>query len=134
MRPLGAHTANEPQFSKLERWYLRTFGSPEPSIRIRTAHVLRALDAVRPRRVLDAGAGAGFTAIAIAIRKPDAEVTALDVDAAAVSHGNALASAAGLGNVTFLHGDALQYDPEDAFDAVVCVDALEYVASDEAFL
>jgi SAM-dependent methyltransferase len=134
MDPIGAHLAFGAGLSRAERWYLRVLGPPELSLRIRTAHVLRAADRVGPRRVLDAGAGAGFTAISLALRRPDAHVTALDIDEPQVDHGRRLAEAAGVGNLTFIAGDALAYEPESPFDAVVCVDALEYVADDGAFL
>lgn len=109
-------------------------GPPEPSLRVRTAHVLRAVDRLAPTRVLDAGAGAGFTAIALARRRSASTVTALDIDAPQIEHGRKLAAAAGVNNVSFVMADALSYQPEELFDAVVCVDALEYVADDVQFL
>jgi SAM-dependent methyltransferase len=134
MSPLGAHLAFEPDLSPAERWYLRALGAPEPSLRVRTAHVLRALDRLAPTRVLDAGAGAGFTAIELARRRPGSTVVALDIDAPQIEHGRRLAADAGATNVTFVAADALAYEPRDPFDAVVCVDALEYVADDVQFL
>ena len=134
MSPLGAHLAFEVGVSPAERWYLRVLGPPEPSLRVRTAHVLRAVDRLAPARVLDAGAGAGFTAIALARRRPDAAVVALDIDALQIEHGRQLAAAAGVSNLAFLAADALSYEPDELFDVVVCVDALEYVADDVRFL
>jgi cyclopropane fatty-acyl-phospholipid synthase-like methyltransferase len=101
---------------------------------VRTAHVLRAVDRLAPARVLDAGAGAGFTAIALARRRPGSTVVALDIDAPQIEHGRRLAAAAGVQNVTFVAADALSYEPAELFDAIVCVDALEYVADDIQFL
>jgi SAM-dependent methyltransferase len=134
VRPLGAHLAHERGLSSAEQWYLRTLGPPEPSLRLRTSHVLRALDRLAPARVLDAGAGAGFTAITLARRRPFSTVVALDIDAPQIEHGRQLAADADVKNVTFVAADALSYEPPSPFDAVVCVDALEYVADDLQFL
>lgn len=109
-------------------------GPPEPSLRVRTAHVLRAVDRLGPVRVLDAGAGAGFTAIALARRRPASTVVALDIDVPQIEHGRQLAAAASVRNVSFVATDALSYEPDELFDVVVCVDALEYVADDLRFL
>lgn len=68
-------------------------------------------------RVLDAGAGAGHTALAFAPRV--AEVVALDLAEAMLAQGQQLATERGIGNVNFQRGDIEALDEPDAsFDLV----------------
>lgn len=68
-------------------------------------------------RVLDAGCGAGHTALAFAAHA--AEVVAIDLTEAMLAQGRKLARERGLGNVTFKRGDVEQLPFADAtFDIV----------------
>jgi release factor glutamine methyltransferase len=71
-----------------------------------------------PPRLLDMGTGSGAIAVAVAVTRPDAAVTALDVspDALAIAQANAVANGA---SVRFLHSswfDAL--DADATFDII----------------
>lgn len=68
-------------------------------------------------RLLDAGCGAGHTALAFASHV--AEVVAIDLTAAMLAQGRRLADERGLHNVTFTCGDVERLDaPEASFDLV----------------
>jgi ubiquinone/menaquinone biosynthesis C-methylase UbiE len=68
-------------------------------------------------RVLDAGAGAGHTALAFAAA--GAEVTALDLTEAMLEQGRQLAQQRGLATITFQQGDVEQIEqPDHSFDLV----------------
>ena len=132
--PVGSHLAHDDELSALERLYLRIAGPPDPALRRRTSHVLRALGRMRPARVLDAACGAGFTTLSLARRLPTTAFYGIDIDRNQVARAQRLAEAAEIRNVEFSVADASSFDPPVAVDAVVCVDALEYFAHDDAFM
>jgi SAM-dependent methyltransferase len=77
----------------------------------------RDIAAVKPERVLDAGCGAGHTALAFAPRV--AEVVALDLTEAMLAQGRKLAKQRDLTNIMFQRGDVEKLAFDDAsFDLV----------------
>jgi SAM-dependent methyltransferase len=85
-------------------------------------------------RVLDLGAGVGDTSMLVAgIVGPEGSVVGVDVAPDPLLVARARASAAGLHNVDFVHGDALSADLGDRpFDAVVGRLVLMYVSDPAA--
>lgn len=85
-----------------------------------------------PPRLLDMGTGSGAIAVAVAVTRPDAAVTALDVspDALAIAQANAVANGA---SVHFLHSSWF-----DALDAGATFDVIAsnppYIAAGDAHL
>ena len=70
-------------------------------------------------RVLDVATGAGHTAIAFA--RQAAEVVAFDLTEAMLATAQNLAAEQGVGNITFVAGDAGRLPfPDDSFDIVTC--------------
>ena len=70
-------------------------------------------------KVLDVGCGFGDTAIQLAERVgPDGSVVGIDCCEAFLDHGRKDAAAAGLGNVSFIEGDAQSYPFEPEYDFV----------------
>lgn len=84
------------------------------------AWVRRNLPDLKPRRILDLGAGLGHNVLPIAEAFPDAEVVAVDVGAPMLRYGLARAKTMGIENVTFVQGDVSNLaDFEDAsFDLI----------------
>lgn len=134
MSPLGAHLACEPGLSAPRQLLLRALGTPEPGLRTRTRHALRATLAAEPRFVVDAGCGAGFASIALALAAPRCRVVGVDGNGAQIERATKLAKGAGAGNATFVTGDVLAFEPQEEADVVLCLDALEYVADDSLLL
>ena len=85
-----------------------------------------------PVRVLDAGAGDGLLALAIAERHPAWTVVAADVREDALERGRADADRDGIGNVRFEQLDLTRPIPEGGYDVVLALECLEEIADDEA--
>jgi ubiquinone/menaquinone biosynthesis C-methylase UbiE len=100
---------------------------------------LRLVELLAPQpgeRVIDAGAGTGWAALAIAHRVGSAgHVTGIDVSEAALEQARRKASAEGLFNITFRQGDVMQLDAPDAsLDAVASASVLAFLPDHAAAL
>ena len=95
------------------------------------AERLVQLAALEPRQsVLDAGAGTGFAAVAIARAVgPSGRVVAIDVSLGMLAEARTAIAAAGVTNVEVAEADATNLPQFDAstFDAVICAAALLYM-------
>jgi len=106
-----------------------------PARRLRFTLALRSLTSIAdgtPVRVLDAGAGDGLLALAIAERHPTWTVVAADVREDALERGRADADRDGIGNVRFERLDLTRPIPEGGYDVVLALECLEEIADDEA--
>ena len=95
------------------------------------AERLVELAALQPRQVvLDAGAGTGFAAVAIARAVgPTGRVVAIDISPGMLAEARTAIDAAGITNVEVAQADATTLSQFDAstFDAVICAAALLYM-------
>ncbi|MBN2133945.1 MAG: polysaccharide pyruvyl transferase family protein [Sedimentisphaerales bacterium] len=91
---------------------------PETDGRVQA--VIRHLGDLNGKRVLDAGCGKGRYASMLKRHYPTAEITAMDISAAMLSH-------VPPGIRTVLHGILDMPFAEGCFDAVLCIEALEHV-------
>ena len=75
---------------------------------------------LKPKRILDLGAGLGHNVLPIAQAFPDAEIVAVDVGAPMLRYGAARAKALGVDNVTFVQGDVsnLSQFRDESFDLI----------------
>ena len=80
---------------------------PRPETETVVEHALACVAGVRAPWVLDVGTGSGAVALAVAAGRPDAEVFAADVSAAALAVAGGNAERLGLA-VTFVEADALR--------------------------
>lgn len=100
------------------------------------AQGLIAHAAIRPGdRVLDAGVGTGFSAIAAAARiEPSGRVVGVDVSPGMLQQAQIAIDAAGLRNIELVQADACELHdvPADSFDAVMCSAALLYMSVQRA--
>jgi SAM-dependent methyltransferase len=100
-----------------------------------TAHFLRLTGLQPGMRVLDVGCGAGDVSFVIAsIVGPTGSVTGMDRSPDSVALASQRAAAAGLPNVRFVVGDAVDFTAEDPVDAVVGRLVLMYFAEPAAVL
>ncbi len=91
---------------------------PETDGRVQA--ICRHLGDLAGKRVLDAGCGKGRYAGLLKQRFPSAQITAMDISAAMLRH-------VSQGIRTVQHGILDMPFPDGAFDAVICVEALEHV-------
>lgn len=127
----GREMAYHPEYSALERLYIRLLGVPINGLRIRLAHVMPMAEG-EYARILDAGCGRGTFSIELAKAHPEAEVVGVDVDTRALGNARAIAERAGLSNLSFEEGDVTDLPYENEFDMVVSVDNLEHIEDDIA--
>jgi SAM-dependent methyltransferase len=125
----GREMAFHPDYSALERLYIRVFGIPVNGLRIRLAHVMPATRG-RYHRILDAGCGRGTFSMELAKAHPDADVIGVDLDAELLGKASHVAKKVGLRNLGFQVADIAALPFQDEFDLVVSVDNLEHIEDD----
>ncbi|MBU6406936.1 MAG: class I SAM-dependent methyltransferase [Alphaproteobacteria bacterium] len=82
--------------------------------------IKETLPSLKPKRILDLGAGLGHNVLPIAQAFPEAEMVAVDVGAPMLRYGAARAKSLGVDNVTFVQGDVsdLSQYPDESFDLI----------------
>ena len=106
-----------------------------PARRLRFQLALRSLkkiDRDEPLQVLDAGAGEGILALAIARGHPTWTVVAADIREDALQRGRSDADRDGVRNVCFERHDLTSPLPEGAYDVVLAMECLEEIQDDRA--
>jgi 2-polyprenyl-3-methyl-5-hydroxy-6-metoxy-1,4-benzoquinol methylase len=92
------------------------------------------IEAGRPLRVLDAGAGEGLLAMTLARRHRGWHIVAVDVDDAMLDRGRRRSASAGLRNVDFVRADLTDDLGSEEFDVVLAIECLEEIPDDQAAL
>lgn len=92
---------------------------PRPETELLVELALARIPAGRPWRVLDLGTGSGAVAVALALQRPAAEITAVDQSAAALAVAEDNAARLGTRNLHFLHGDWYAPLGEARFELIV---------------
>jgi release factor glutamine methyltransferase len=105
---------------------------PRPETELLVERALAAIAGAARPAVLDLGTGSGAVALALASERPDAEVTATDLSAAALAVARRNAARLGLGNMQFVEGDWYAPLAGRLFDAIVSNPP--YVAPDDPAL
>jgi ubiquinone/menaquinone biosynthesis C-methylase UbiE len=108
-----------------------------PARRMRSELVLELIDGIgacRSLRVLDAGAGQGLLALALARRHGDWQIVAADADSEMLDQGRALKASEGLQNVDFVAADLTRDLGTEEFDLVLAIECLSEIADDDAAL
>jgi SAM-dependent methyltransferase len=135
--PVGLYEASYEGFrqSARERVRLETYGEDLGQTSWLTADEWRTfigwLQLEPDAQVLDVACGSGGPALYLA-RTHGVSVTGAEVNEAAVATATKMALEAGLADrALFLHADAAQPLPfdDDAFDSVVCIDAINHLAN-----
>lgn len=93
--------------------------TPRPETELLVERALLWIPAGQRRRVLDLGTGSGAVAIALAGERPQCEVIATDISAAALAIAEDNARRLAIANVRFALGDWFTAVPEQRFDLIV---------------
>ncbi len=92
---------------------------PRPETERLVDVALHAIGNIEAPRVLDIGTGSGCIAIAVAAECPQAQVTALDISAAALKVAKQNSNLNKLNNISFERIDIMQALPDGSFDIVI---------------
>ena len=126
-----AYILGEREFYGLEFGITRAVLIPRPETELLVELALARIPATATARVLDLGTGSGAIAVTLAKERPQARVTAVDVDYAALSVARANAGRYKV-SVRFFCGSWFGALPGEAFDLIVSNPP--YVASDDPHL
>ena len=118
------------------QYLFRLMGVADPAHYLHFRYLERALAALPapPRRILDAGCGAGDHSIYLAQRFPSAHVTGVDVDRDRIAQNRGAAADLGLTNLDFQVQDIGQLPWVQEFDLVISIDVLEHIVEQRAAL
>jgi SAM-dependent methyltransferase len=95
---------------------------------------LKSAEIESPVRILIAGCGTGSHPITIAAKYSDSQVTAIDFSKASLAYAIRQARHYELPNLNFLHGDILNLDMYQEFDAIEAVGVLHHMSDPAAGL
>ena len=132
---IGRELAYHPEYSLMQRVYIRLLGVPIVGLRIRARNIFPLIPANRSyREILDAGCGLGVLSFGLARRYPQANVLGIDLIASMVQSAEHIRNKAEISNVRFQVADIASMNGERQFDLAVCVDILEHIEDDDAAL
>ena len=126
-----AYILGEREFYGLEFGVTRAVLIPRPETELLVELALERIPENAPVRVLDLGTGSGAVAVALAKQRPQARLTAVDLDYAALSVARANASRHRV-SVRFFCGDWFGALPGEIFDLIVSNPP--YVAAEDPHL
>ena len=118
----------------LERMYFRMFGLADPSHFIRSRYFRRFTSELKPRKVLDAGCGAGDYALFMAEQWPQSRVHAVDIDSAQILKNRDTVSRMKVVNIQFACQDITSLADKETYDLITCIDALEHIEDQQTVL
>ena len=133
---LGQEQIYNPNFSFVERLYIRVFGMPVIGLRIRGRNVFSLIPQDREfSTILDAGSGPGVFTFELARRYPLAQVLGIDMLPEPLDSCKTIAEKAGVDNVTFEKNTIEELSKKNGrYDLVLCIDILEHINDDETAL
>ncbi|MBF0497068.1 MAG: class I SAM-dependent methyltransferase [Deltaproteobacteria bacterium] len=132
MTMLGSEFCQSPDFSRLERLYIKIFGMPILGMRIRAWRMIPIIKKYLKDscRVLDIGSGRGVFTIEMGKCLPQSEVIGVDLNQEKVATANDLVKALELDNCCFEAKDIFDQSCVDKFDCIVAIDVLEHIEDD----
>ena len=132
---IGSELAYHPEYSLIQRVYIRLIGVPIVGLRIRARNIFSLIPENRSyHEILDAGSGLGVFSFQLARCFPQANVLGIDLIGGMVRSAEYIRAKAGIPNVKFKTADIASMSEEGQFDLAVCVDILEHIEDDDAAL
>lgn len=132
---IGRELAYHPDYSLMQRVYIRLLGVPIVGLRIRARNIFSLIPGNRSYRdILDAGSGPGVFSFQLARCFPQANVLGIDLIGSMVRSAEYIRRKAGIPNVRFQVADIAGMRGECQFGLAVCVDILEHIEDDDAAL
>lgn len=133
----GEQRLVRPEYGAGPRLLQRVLGVADPAHFLHWRYLERALDGWKdldPKRILDAGCGAGDYSFYLARRYPSAQVLGIDIREDFVERNRDTAQRLGIANARFETHDLANEPFEESFDLMVSIDVLEHVVpQDQAF-
>ena len=130
-RPV-AYLLGKKEFWSLELSVSKDTLIPRPETELLVEQALELLPAGCAREVLDAGAGSGAIAIAIAKERPESRISAVDNSPAALAMARQNIAAHGLRRIRLIQADWLNFKHERPYDLIV--GNPPYIAADDPHL
>ena len=121
---MSAHTAKVRAFFETDAYLTHN-----PIVSIRARLVAELLSDLRGGAVLDLGCGDGSVSRPLLVAGND--VTLVDVAEAMLERAKRAAMPDGGGKATYVRSDVLEWEPDAAYDAVLCIGLLAHVSSPE---
>jgi SAM-dependent methyltransferase len=132
---IGRELAYHPDYSLMQRVYIRLLGVPIVGLRIRARNIFSLIPGDRTyHEILDAGSGPGVFSFHLARCFPQANVLGIDLIGSMVQGAEHIRRKARIPNVRFQVADIAAMRGQRQFDLAVCVDILEHMEDDDAAL
>jgi ubiquinone/menaquinone biosynthesis C-methylase UbiE len=134
--PFGTEYARRPNWGFLKEIYIRIFGLLDLPGRLRARIVLRELNRLQPKRVLDLGSGTGCYSFYLS-RNSWTNVTGVEIDEQRFDESSHIAECLERGNLRFYYGNAeecVHKFPSEDFEMALAIEVLQYVSYADVLL
>ncbi len=128
--PFGTEYAWRPSWGLMERFYIRIFGLLDLPSRLRARIVLRELNRLRPKKVLDLGSGTGCYSFYLS-RDCCTDVTGAEIDERRITESSHIAKCLGRRNLKFCYGsvdECVKNFPPEYFEMGLAIEVLQYLS------
>jgi SAM-dependent methyltransferase len=132
MPRFGERRLVRPGSNVAERLLFRIMGVADPAHYLHNLYLRRELErlgAFNPRRILDAGCGAGDHTLYLARQYPGADVLGVDINTSRMRENRETARRLGIANARFEVADLCEADFATQYDLIVSIDVLEHIVN-----
>ncbi|MFC1524391.1 class I SAM-dependent methyltransferase [Thermodesulfobacteriota bacterium] len=137
MKKFGSIRLSRNDLSWLHKTFFRVLGvSPDHKLRFMFLNKLLISRIANKSvlNVLDAGCGEGDYSFFFSEKFPHAQIDSVDIDESRIARNQALASVATINNISFRVQDLENFNEENKYDIMCCVDVLEHIPNQKKVL